>query len=480
MASGTLRIQGMPPVSRAALSGRKLTASHAHQIMEAARFLNDNRAVRERFGRCFARNFDKQIFCDNILSFSPGLDPTAVRQLFPENIYARGMFFWVDSPIGGSFSYYSRDPEQRETYGILGIGRHGTAFSHEAAGYGDLLQYSISNLAGQVTDPVIPGALSVRKNWWSGSVGAKRSRSLWEVVMDPRRPEWSHFASVRDRERRDAGRVIGLVKDRIYEAGGNRSFSSDDVLSITVFGSTVHNMGRHPSLGDNDYLAVVKNSGLDLSEKQLKKEPTDKDGKVTDMIHIIGSSSFASDSRSRFFDFIELALYAEHGIVIYGEHPLPVPPPVIERAKSAYYFANVAQKNYFNSGKDGLRVEFRDCKKRLINCKLIIWWIKRTLSLEEQDLRESGALHVRDSKDLEGIRASFRRNLPGFEFDLRREWGEVDHVIDGQLTDSEIESRKTELLVEAATLKQQILSFICDITNLDDGNDLWEKVNPPA
>jgi len=303
--------------------------------------------------------------------------------------------------------------------------------------------------------PSMPAAVSRKRNWWFGAKSAKMKQGsalnrwlpLWQQAEQDRA---EHLASSFS-----ATALMESIYRFLHEKYGLRR-QQVCVTSISLTGSSVYSFSKTEPVKDIDYIATIDYTGI----TDILMVPGDKAS-----VWVI-SEEYLKGSTTRALH-IDLAINIEHGLVLYGSNPVPLPAPIVERAKMAFFYANLIQRIIFDRN-------YRDSFKRMVELKRILSQIAHCLEGAPRTLDKAVIMSEDDRRNFVQIRDAFRQRLGECEFNQMAAWRGFDEIMASDDRDRQ-GSGIQALFVEATCLKAKLLDFISTIAPLYPENGLYQK-----
>jgi hypothetical protein len=318
---------------------------------------------------------------------------------------------------------------------------------------GDNLR-ELDTWAEALLQPTMPGVVCRRQNWWARQTDGA-------VESDRRLNRWLPYWELEDQERacriRDTFAIEPILE-------GIRHFlvekylwehNSNPVTSLTLTGSLVYSYSSACPVTDIDLIATVKLPRI-TNICHLSDNTT---------VWVVSKENLQGNSVEALH--IDFAINIEHGLILFGPNPIRYPAPIIERAKMAYFYANLIQRILFDRS-------LRDIFKRMVELRRILKQISQLLDEEPERLHRHQILAEADLRQFTCIRRAFRAIFGQYEFDQRGAWQKFDELIrSGEA--SHQRTRLIALVVQATLLKAKLLRFIQHLSELSPPNDLPQE-----
>lgn len=302
---------------------------------------------------------------------------------------------------------------------------------------------------------IMPAAITTKKNWWANEQTNQKQESaslnrwflFWEKAEQERAKILSSSFSPNS--------VITPVKEFLQKKYGLED-SQINVSSISLTGSSIYSFSRTTPINDVDYIVTINHPGItDIFNIRGTKNS----------VWVISEEYLRNDSTHALS--IDLAINIENGLVLYGKNPIPVPAPIIERAKMAYFYANLIQRIIFDRN-------LRDSFKRMVEMKRVLLQIKQCLESDPEKLGKTGIIADEDQKNFAQIRKAFERSFSEFRYDQLDSWRKFDEIVTSKNQDLQVREMEN-LFAEATLLKTKLLNFISEIEPLYKKNELYQE-----
>lgn len=298
----------------------------------------------------------------------------------------------------------------------------------------------------------IPSAKTRKKNWWF-----KTDPSTHNITgqLNP----WLQFWA--QEEQQLAQQIYAKFQiDKFFKPISNflqckyqLTLAIKDITCICVVGSTTYSLSKAYESTDVDYIFVIKPPAItdNLNICQTK-----------DNIWLISEEYFKNNTTSALH--IDLANNISHGLVLYGENPVAVPIPIIEKIKMAYFYANLIQRIIFDK-------RYHDVFKRYIELNRILFQVQNCLKANAS----TEILNKVDFNNYHLIKKLFFSSIADIEFDCLKEWNRFDAIV--AQNNPEVEKKELLLLfAKACYLRKALAEFILKLDQIIyTKNRLYQK-----